>query len=63
VGDRVHVDTGAGGDARIGMVSPNNSHETRYFQGVIDELTVYGKALTQADIQAIYNSKSAGKAP
>jgi hypothetical protein len=33
----------------------------QYFQGRIDEVEVFNRALTQAEIQAIYNAGSAGK--
>ena len=33
-----------------------------FFSGMIDELSIYNRALTQADIQSIYAAKSSGKA-
>jgi Concanavalin A-like lectin/glucanases superfamily len=32
-----------------------------YFQGLIDEVSLYGRALSDSEIQAIYNAGSAGK--
>jgi len=34
-----------------------------YFQGAIDEVSVYGRALSATEIAAIYNATSAGKCP
>jgi YVTN family beta-propeller protein len=35
----------------------------RYFKGMIDEVEIFNRALTGAEIQAIYNAGSAGKCP
>ena len=34
-----------------------------YFNGLVDELALYSRALTSAEIQAIYNAGSSGKCP
>ena len=34
-----------------------------YFDGLIDEVSIYGRALSDAEIAAIYNAGSAGKCP
>lgn len=39
----------------IGKVS-SDSDSTRYFDGKIDQVLIYNKALTQAEVSAIYNS-------
>lgn len=33
----------------------------RYFHGLIDEVELYNRALSESDIQAIYNAGSVGK--
>lgn len=39
------------------------SAEAGSFAGLMDEPTVYGRALSQTEVQAIYNAGSAGKCP
>ncbi|HZL79849.1 MAG TPA: LamG-like jellyroll fold domain-containing protein [Candidatus Limnocylindrales bacterium] len=52
-------DTPAGSQLFIGGVSaPFN---TRQMVGLIDEVSIYNRALTPAEIQSIYNAGSAGK--
>jgi hypothetical protein len=48
----------SGNDLQIGH---DPSDATRYFNGLIDEATVYNTALTAAQIQAIYDAGSVGK--
>lgn len=56
------VDTGAGGNARIGNIAPNGvSGQARFFAGAIDELSLYNRALSSSEISAIYDADSAGK--
>jgi len=38
-----------------------NGGTVAFFHGMIDEVEIYNRALTQAEIQAIYNAGSAGK--
>jgi len=38
-----------------------DSSELRYFRGLVDELSVYSRALSQAEIQAIVNAGTGGK--
>jgi hypothetical protein len=47
-----------GTSAAIGARGDNSS---RSFAGVIDEMSVYGRALTAAEIQAIYSAGASGK--
>src|SRR5207253_1911382 len=35
----------------------------RYFKGSIDEVSIYSRALSSAEIQSIYNAMVAGKCP
>jgi nitrogen fixation protein len=58
--------------AAVGQILPsgNNlqlghdpSNPSRYFNGLIDEASVYKVALSASQVQAIYNSGSAGKCP
>jgi hypothetical protein len=49
----------AGNDLTIGNVPV--PHGASYFDGSIDELSIYNRALTAAEIQAIYHAGSAGK--
>ena len=52
-------DTPAGSQLFIGGISaPFN---TRQMVGLIDEVSIYNRALTPAEIQSIYNAGSAGK--
>ena len=44
---------------RIGVYSPGQSYA--YFAGLIDELSIYGRALSQAEIQAVYSAGVSGK--
>jgi len=37
--------------------------DNRYYQGILDEVTLYRRALTQGELQAIYNAGVAGKSP
>ncbi|MEW6303259.1 MAG: MBG domain-containing protein [Verrucomicrobiota bacterium] len=46
----------------IGSERFGNPGSNPFFGGNIDELTLYGRALSTAEIQAIYNANSAGKA-
>jgi hypothetical protein len=38
-----------------------DSNEQRFFNGLVDELSVYSRALSQSEIQAIVNAGTAGK--
>lgn len=42
-------------------IGSEDSPEVRFFHGLIDEPTIYGRALSPAEIQAIYNAGSNGK--
>lgn len=42
-------------------IGREESYLNRYFTGLIDELAIYNRALSSAEIQAIYNAGSAGK--
>jgi hypothetical protein len=56
------ANTGEGGIARIGNIAPNGvSGLTRFFMGMIDELSLYNRALSTSEIAAIYDAGSAGK--
>jgi Concanavalin A-like lectin/glucanases superfamily/Pro-kumamolisin, activation domain/Reelin subrepeat B/Immunoglobulin domain/HYR domain/Viral BACON domain len=47
---------------RIGAYAPvNGTANKSYLLGRIDELSLYGRALSAAEIQAVYNAGSAGK--
>jgi formylglycine-generating enzyme required for sulfatase activity len=52
------IDTAAG-TANIGA----RIHPTEFFNGAIDEVSVYASALSAAQIQAIYDAGSGGKCP
>lgn len=56
------VNTGTGGIASIGNIAYNGTPGIiRYFAGAIDELSLYSKALSQSEIQAIHDAGNAGK--
>ena len=40
-----------------------DSYFNSFFKGIIDELSIYRKALSESEIQGIYNAGSAGKCP
>jgi N-acetylneuraminic acid mutarotase len=42
-------------------IGSGNGGTVAFFHGMIDEVEIYDRALTQAEIQAIYNAGSAGK--
>jgi hypothetical protein len=48
-------------DVSIGTWLNTPTQTQEYFSGSIDELTLYGRALSAAEIQAIYNSDGGGK--
>lgn len=39
----------------------HNAGDPQWFNGLVDEVSIYNRALTQSEIQAIYNAGSAGK--
>jgi hypothetical protein len=53
-----NVNTGAGGEAFIGRLP---EIPTRFFDGRIDETSLYNRALTDAEITSIFNAGIAGK--
>jgi hypothetical protein len=44
-----------------GRTNCSNCPGTRYFKGLIDEVSIYNRALTEAEIQSIYSAGEAGK--
>ena len=42
--------------------TPSPPFNTYYFNGQLDEIEIHNRALSAAEIQAIYNAGSAGKA-
>lgn len=46
---------------QIGGIKNLASHRTNYFNGIIDELELFNRALSATEIQAIYNAGSYGK--
>jgi hypothetical protein len=40
----------------------NSADHNYYFNGQLDEIEIYSRALSASEIQAIYNAGSAGKA-
>ena len=44
-------------------VRPSGPFSNLYFNGKLDEISLYGRALSACEIQAIYNAGSAGKCP
>ncbi len=42
-------------------IGKEESHQTRFFNGLIDEVEIFTRALAQSEIQAIYNAGPAGK--
>jgi hypothetical protein len=56
------ADTGVGGNAHIGNIAPNGvTGVTRFFSGGVDELSLYSRALSALEIEAIHSAGSAGK--
>jgi hypothetical protein len=49
------------GTTRNVSIGREESYLPRYFNGLIDELAIYNRALSPAEIQAIHNAGSAGK--
>ena len=47
---------------RLGGGAPGND-PAYFFNGRLDEVALYGRALSQSEIQTIYNSSTAGKCP
>jgi hypothetical protein len=45
----------------IGRDPSNVNDSTRYWNGLIDEIDIFNRALSASEIQAIYNAGSAGK--
>jgi hypothetical protein len=56
--DAVYVGTAP---VTIGAWWQNTGSVQDYFQGLIDEVSLYGRTLSDSEIQAIYNAGSAGK--
>ena len=56
----LNIDTPAGTQMYFGTI-PGPLGETRLLRGAIDEVSLYNRALSSAEIQAIYNAGSAGK--
>ncbi|HEX3108095.1 MAG TPA: LamG-like jellyroll fold domain-containing protein, partial [Thermoanaerobaculia bacterium] len=48
-------------DGRAGACNGCTGTAGRYFKGLLDEVTIYNRALSAAEIQTIYNVASAGK--
>ena len=46
---------------RIGAIRPFSGIITGFFKGRIDEVEIFGRALTEAEIRAIFDAGSAGK--
>jgi hypothetical protein len=46
---------------QIGSVNPNPAGNVGFWDGLIDEVEMFNRALTQSEIQAIFNADSAGK--
>ncbi len=67
----LYVDGVAGPATSISGFAPSTSqplyigrdpaYTTRFFQGLLDEISIYNRALTATEIQAIYNAGAAGK--
>jgi len=55
-----NINSGIGGTAYIGEIAPNGIPLTRFFDGQIDELSLFNRALSQSEIGAIYAAGSAG---
>jgi sugar lactone lactonase YvrE len=58
----VTIDTPASSTFYIGRI-PGTLGDTRKFDGLVDEVSVYNRALSASEIQAIYNAGSGGKGP
>ncbi len=54
------VDTNSA-SLRIGQTGPNVHGYTAFLNGLVDEVEIYNRALSTAEIQAIFNAGSAGK--
>jgi pimeloyl-ACP methyl ester carboxylesterase len=51
-------------DIFIGRAHPNNgSGETEWFNGIIDDVRIYNRALSDSEIQQLYSSPDIGTAP
>ncbi len=48
-------------NARIGSYNEWTDQNKEFWKGLIDEVEIFNRALSQAEIQAIYNAGSAGK--
>ena len=55
-----NIDTGTGGVAYIGNIAPNGVAISRFFPGQIDELSLWKRALSENEVEAIYAAGSAG---
>ncbi|MCI0541639.1 MAG: LamG domain-containing protein [Verrucomicrobiales bacterium] len=60
----VNVNTGTGGNARIGRLATSGvTTEARFFSGAIDEISLYNRALPASEIQRVFNSGNVGPVP
>ncbi len=55
-----NINSGIGGVAYIGEIAPNGIAITRFFDGQIDELSLFNRALSPNEIEAIYAAGTAG---
>ena len=55
-----NINTGTGGDAAIGRCLTSDAGCARFVNGKIDEVSLYNRALSASEIQAIYDADSAG---
>lgn len=56
-----NVNTGTGGIAHIGRSAITEFGITRFVDGYVDEMSLYNRALTAAEIAALFNAGGAGK--
>ncbi|MBI4325678.1 MAG: LamG domain-containing protein [Chloroflexi bacterium] len=66
VAERVHEPiTILNGTSKLGIGTsfPSSTTSADYFDGLIDELSLYARALSQSELLAIYNAGAAGKCP
>ncbi|MCM3872571.1 MAG: LamG domain-containing protein, partial [Pyrinomonadaceae bacterium] len=55
-----NINTGTGGNAAIGRCLTSDAGCARFVNGKIDEVSLYNRALSASEIQAIYDADSAG---
>ena len=63
IGSFTSWSSAAVGDAKLGKCDTAGLPGPRHFQGTVDELDLYSRALAAPEIKAIFDAGTAGKCP